>query len=324
MTILDEAQVVLGALGIPLTDLTVIRRAHTARAFLALAGLRPGDAWSQTQDMTSRTLTTKKILQFGRDHHQETRSDGSYDDVRREDLKLPVTAGVVQAAANKANATTNDGTRGYGIHPEAARLARSFGTEHWSQACSAFTEAWPPLAKQLARDRGLRQIPIKIADDKVLMFEPDPHNQLQRAVVEVFLPLFGRGADLLYVGEAADKLKFMDQVRLRELGIFDLGHEKLPDVVAHSRAKNWLYLIEAVTAANPVTEVRRLTLESLLQGHCSAQRVYVSAFPDRSTFRRFAAQVAWETEAWIAESPEHLVHFNGDKFLGPHDTATGS
>ena len=97
MTILDEAQVVLGALGIPLTDLTVIRRAHTARAFLALAGLRPGDAWSQTQDMTSRTLTTKKILQFGRDHHQETRSDGSYDDVRREDLKLPVTAGVVQA-----------------------------------------------------------------------------------------------------------------------------------------------------------------------------------------------------------------------------------
>ncbi len=31
--------------------------------------------------------------------------------------------------------------------------------------------------------------------------------------------------------------------------------------------------------------------------------------------------VAWETEVWIADNPDHLVHFNGHKFLGPmYDT----
>jgi len=28
--------------------------------------------------------------------------------------------------------------------------------------------------------------------------------------------------------------------------------------------------------------------------------------------------IAWETEVWIADNPDHLVHFNGDKFLGSY------
>ena len=315
MTLLREAQAVLIALGVPLLNLSETRRLHAARAFVALAGLKPGDTWSQAQDMTSLTLTTKQILRFGREHHGEKRSDGTYDNVCRQDLLLPVTAGVVQQAADKA---TNDSTRGYGIHPDAAKVARSFGTAHWPQACREFEAAWPSLAKQLARHRQLRKIPIRISQGRELMFEPDPHNQLQKAVVEVFLPLFGHGADLLYVGDAADKGKFSEPATLRALGVFDMGHEKLPDVVAYSSARNWLFLIEAVTSANPVTEVRRLTIERMLEGKCKADRVYVSAFPDRATFRKFAAQVAWETEVWIADAPEHMVHFNGDKFLGPH------
>ena len=321
MTLLKDAEVVLAALGIPLGNLTATRRAHAARAFVALAGLTPGDTWSQTQDMTSRTLTTKKILKFGRDHHGETRSDGSYDDVRRQDLELAVAAHIVQAAANKASAKTNDSTRGYGIHPEAAQVARSFGSDRWTQACAEFNARWPSLADQLARNRQLRKIPIRISEDLVLTFEPDPHNQLQKAIVEEFLPRFGHGADLLYVGDAAEKGKFNDQARLQELGVFSLRHGKLPDVVAYSRVKNWLFLIEAVTTANPVTEIRRLTLDRLLEKSCKADRVYVSAFPDRTTFRKFAADVAWETEVWVADAPGHMVHFNGDKFLGPYVAA---
>ena len=318
MTLLHEAEIVLTALGIPLPGISPTRRAHAARAFVALAGLKPGDSWQQTQDMSTRTLTTKQILKYGREHFGEERSDGSYDDVRRKDLQLPVTAGVVQAAANKASANTNDSTRGYGIHPHAARLARTHGTSQWSDACKEFNGAWPSLAAQLARDRDLRRIPIHVSGGVVLMFEPDLHNVVQKAVVESFLPLFGQDAELLYIGDAADKSKFTNRVRLDELGVFSLGHEKLPDVVAFSRARNWLFLIEVVTTANPVTEIRRLTLERLLEGRCTAARVYVSAFPNRATFRKFAADIAWETEGWVADAPEHMVHFNGDKFLGPH------
>lgn len=318
MALLQEAEKILEALGIPLDKLSSKRRAHAARALLALAGLKPGDLWTQAQDMSTLALTTKQILKFGRLHHGETRSDGSYDDVRRQDLLLPVAAQVVQSAANNVNANTNDGTRGYGIHPKAAQLARAFGTDLWTQSCNAFHDEWPSLAKELTRARSLRRIPIRIGDDLVLSFEPNVHNQVQKAVVEVFLELFGQGAELLYVGDATDRGKFRNEERLRELGVFDLEHEKLPDVVAYSESRNWLFLIEAVDSANPVDELRRLTFERLLEGKCRADRVYVSAFPDRPTFRRFAAEIAWETEVWVADAPEHMVHFNGDKFLGPH------
>jgi hypothetical protein len=32
-------------------------------------------------------------------------------------------------------------------------------------------------------------------------------------------------------------------------------------------------------------------------------------------FRRYS----WETEVWVAESPSHLIHFDGDRFLGPYE-----
>ncbi|MEI2612097.1 MAG: BsuBI/PstI family type II restriction endonuclease [Candidatus Promineifilaceae bacterium] len=69
---------------------------------------------------------------------------------------------------------------------------------------------------------------------------------------------------------------------------------------------------------------KRLLLNSFCSGlgtltrHCSAFIVYVTAFPNRATFRKFIAEIAWETEVWIAEEPDHLIHFDGEKFLGPY------
>ena len=34
-------------------------------------------------------------------------------------------------------------------------------------------------------------------------------------------------------------------------------------------------------------------------------------------FKQHVDKIAWETKVWIAEIPDHLIHFNGDKFLGP-------
>ena len=38
-------------------------------------------------------------------------------------------------------------------------------------------------------------------------------------------------------------------------------------------------------------------------------------------FKRHSDNVAWETEVWIAEAPDHLVHWNGEKFLGPRHSS---
>ena len=96
-------------------------------------------------------------------------------------------------------------------------------------------------------------------------------------------------------------------------------HDKLPDVVLHYAEAGWLFLVEAVTSHGPISEKRHAELETML-AECPLGRVYVTAFLTRVDFRQYAADVAWETEVWIAENPGHMIHFNGPKFLGPYES----
>ena len=141
--------------------------------------------------------------------------------------------------------------------------------------------------------------------------------RVKQAVIEEFLPRYGYGAEVLYVGDAARKFLVRDEARLRELDFFELAHGELPDIVAYSTQRRWLYLIEAVHSSGPVSPIRHLELARLTE-RCRADIVYVTAFLNRETFRKFAADISWETEVWIADAPDHLVHFNGDSFIGPH------
>ncbi len=91
----------------------------------------------------------------------------------------------------------------------------------------------------------------------------------------------------------------------------------MPDVVLHWAAKNWLLLVEAVTSHGPVDGKRHGELANLFAG-CNAGLVYVTAFPNRAVMARYLAEIAWETEVWVADAPSHLIHFNGERFLGPY------
>ena len=138
-------------------------------------------------------------------------------------------------------------------------------------------------------------------------------------MVNVFGPKFAPGAVLLYLGDAANKLLHLDEGKLDQLGVPLTEHDKLPDVVLYDEERNWLFLVEAVTSHGPVTPKRFEELEATLKD-CTATRVYVSAFPEFRQFKRHADTIAWETEVWLAEIPDHLIHFNGDKFLGPKES----
>jgi type II restriction enzyme len=140
---------------------------------------------------------------------------------------------------------------------------------------------------------------------------------LQKAVIEEFLPRYGYGSDVLYVGDSSDRFLLHEKDRLQALGFFELAHGELPDIVAYSTKRRWLYLIEAVHSSGPVSPIRHLELDRLTT-QCQVGIVYVTAFLNRKTFRKFAADISWETEVWIADAPDHLVHFNGDSFMGPH------
>jgi hypothetical protein len=141
--------------------------------------------------------------------------------------------------------------------------------------------------------------------------------KLIKAVIEEFCPCFVPGGTVVYIGDAEDKFLHLDTGYLQRLGVIIPAPAKMPDVVVHDARRNWLLLIEAVTSAGPVDSKRRSELKDLFAG-CNAGLVFVTAFSTRDAMRSFLTQISWETEVWVAEDPEHLIHFNGERFLGPY------
>lgn len=136
-------------------------------------------------------------------------------------------------------------------------------------------------------------------------------------VIEEFAPRFVPGARLVYVGDTGAKWAHFDETALRELGVTVGPHGKMPDVVLYYPEKHWLVLVEAVTSHGPVNAKRHEELARLF-ADSRAGLVYVTAFSSRADMARYLPEIAWETEVWLAEAPSHLIHFNGERFLGPH------
>lgn len=311
--IINEAIEILESVGIPITSATERSIERMAMAFLAVANVK--QKWTQAED--KRNLKTRDIISFNNTHFDENISSGSYDDIRRKDLKLLVLAGVIVNSADNANAATNDPTRGYSLEASFMQLIKTYGTKKWCTELQKYLVGKVLLKDQLARNREIEKIPIKLNDGKTLKLSAGSHNVLQKLIIEEFLPRYGKGCQILYFGDTANKLLHIEETQLKALNFFELSHDKLPDIIAYSSQKNWLYLIEAVHSSGSISETRLLELQKLTIG-CTADIVYVTAFLNRAEFRKWVAEIAWETEVWIADNPDHLIHFNGDKFLGPY------
>ena len=143
----------------------------------------------------------------------------------------------------------------------------------------------------------------------VIDLSPGAHNELEKQIVEVFIPQVIPSPHLLYLGDAEEKMRFLDEKELARRGVTFSVHKKLPDVVVASRASRRIYNIEAVTSVGPVTDLRRKEITALYPERTPL--VMVTAFPTRSVFRKFSDQIAWGTFVWIADEPEHVIRFNG-------------
>jgi len=161
----------------------------------------------------------------------------------------------------------------------------------------------------------MQMIPVKIGDTE-LKLSAGKHNEVQAAVIKEFAARFALGAEVLYIGDTADKNMYVETETLKKIGIPITEHSKLPDIVIYDNTREWLFLIEVVTSHGPVSPKRMLELEDFLK-NCKIGKVYVTAFPDKAEFKKHIADIAWETEVWIAENPDHMIHFNGDRFIGP-------
>lgn len=314
--LINHVLFILEKFGIPVNG-TSRRIERMAIAFLAISDIKKKSDFKLAKDLVNdkHALKTRDIIDYVNVNFGESISRGSYDDIRRRDLKLLVLGDI--ALSSSPNSDRNDSTRGYGLNPIYAELLRNYPSKDWEKELEVKLKDIEPIAEKLKRDRKIIKIPAVLPSGKKLEFSPGPHNKLQKAIIEDFLPRYGYGAKILYVGDTAEKFLHLDKEELNRLNFFEIARTELPDVIAYSEKKNWLYLIEAVHSSGAISEVRLLHLNKLTK-NCNADIIYVTAFLDRKTFRKFIIDVAWETEVWIADNPDHLIHFNGDKFLGPY------
>ena len=310
--ILDVFQLI----GIPF-DNTDRKLERMAKACLAVGKIKKD--FSEACSFEDGFTRTRDIIAFENEYLGEDISSGSYDDIRRQDLKLLVEAGIIVNSSSTEEQATNNPSRGYGLSTSFANLLHSFGSSRWEILLNEFRKETKSLKEELERRRDLQKVPVTLPNGKTIVLSYGEHNNLQKAIIEVFLPLFGFGAEVLYVGDTKDKFLHLEKAELEKIKFFTLEHEELPDVVAYSREKNLLYLIEAYHSTGEWDEIRvRKVKRKLEESGCTANIIFFTAFENKNIFKQKAKDIAWETEVWIADSPEHLVHFNGYKFLELH------
>jgi type II restriction enzyme len=307
---IGQAQAVLKALGLPQHQQNQI----SALTLLALCGIAPNDPWTQAS-REGRTVT-KGVMDFIRERYKVTYAPNTRETVRRQVLHQFVLAGVADYNPFDPGLPTNSPRAHYAVSEAALSAIRSFGSAEWEATVARFLARRTALIEIFQRRRSSRMIPVRFPDGKLVSLSPGAHNRLQKAVVEHFAPRFAQNPRLLYLGDTARKNLYVHAETLKALRVPITEHDKLPDVIIWDQKRKWLFLVEAVTSHGPMSQKRVLELEQILGG-CHAGLIYVSAFPDMREFRRHINDIAWDTEVWIAELPEHLIHYNGDRYLGP-------
>lgn len=314
--VINQAIQAMQALGIPLNSDTDRGREMAAMCFLAVLGVAHSADWPSLAKDPRPGLGTRQIIDFINEHFGEKISKGSYDDIRRKHLKKVTQAGLVITTASKPNPSRNDPTRGYALNPDYAGILSSFGQAGWDEEAAKFMKDRRSLADSYATRRAVAMEKLVLPDGNTVELEAGPHNALQRAILDQFRPRFAPGTQLLYLGDADKRMLIHDEASLRALSIPLDSAGILPDIVLWDPGRSWIFFIEAVHSFGPISKVRLHELYALCDTSHAAP-VFVTAFLDRSDFRKFSAEIAWETEVWIADEPDHMVHFNGDRFFGP-------
>lgn len=285
-----------------------------AYVLLAMLDLGPAEEWSVAENPL-RGITP--IIGFIHDEYRIRYAPNTRETIRDEAVKYFVEAGMALRNPDNPDRPTNSGNTVQQIEPSALTLFRTYGTEAWLSQLEKYLSSREMIRRELERTRDLARIPVRLPSRNTITLSPGGQNPLIKQIVEGFCPRFAPGATIVYIGDAENKFLHLEATYLEGLGVLIAPSAKMPDVVVHDTTKNWLILIEAVASAGPVDGKRRKELKELFQ-NCKAGLVFVTAFENRQGMGSFLSQISWETEVWVADDPDHLIHFNGERFLGPY------
>ena len=307
---LQEAQQILKALGLNKAQQNEI----SALTLLALCNIKENEKW---KNATKQSLkVTKGIMSFVNDKYKVNYAPNTRETFRRQVLHQFIQACIIEYNPDNPKLPVNSPNAHYAVSDTALAAIKTFGTTKWKKAVADFITRREITLNHYKKERAQNLIPVRINKKLELKLSSGKHNEVQAAVIKQFIPHFAKNGIVLYLGDTAEKDLYMDKKILDELNIPIDRHSKLPDIMIYDKTKNWLYLIEAVTSHGPTTPKRIIELEDLLI-KCKAGKIYITAFPDFSEFKRHISEIAWETEVWLADTPQHMIHYNGDKFIGP-------
>lgn len=275
---------------------------------LAMAGIKPNMSWSEA---TNEWIRIHDIIQFANIYYGATYAENSRETFRKQALHRFRTAALVE---DNGKATNSPNYR-YRLTDETLQMLKAVGTKQEQTELNRFLAYHEKLMDIYASKKKMTMMPVKI-NGLDFSFSAGKHNELQKAIIEEFAPRFAPNSECLYVGDTIEKDLVKNVDKLEKLGFEITLHDKMPDVVLYREDKDWIYFVESVTSVGPMDPKRILEIEEMTKD-VKAGKVYVTAFLDFKTYKRFSEDLAWETEVWIAEMPDHMIHLNGDRFMGP-------
>jgi BsuBI/PstI restriction endonuclease domain/BsuBI/PstI restriction endonuclease HTH domain len=287
---------------------------RSALTLLALLRMKPKMAW---EDAERGLHGVTPLMGWMAQHFGKVYAPNSRETIRRQTLHQFVEAALVVQNSDDPARAINSGKNVYQVDKHAHDLLRCFGSEQWPERLAEYLLLRPGLQVSYAAARQQEMIEVVLPDGVEVRLSPGGQNDLIKLVIEQFCGRWTPGGRVLYVGDAGGSDPLYDERSLVLLGVNLDRHGKFPDLIVHLPDRNWLVLMEAASSHGPVDSKRHAELQRLF-GSSTAGLVFVSCFPSRSEMRRYLREIAWETEVWCADAPSHLIHFNGERFLGPH------
>lgn len=306
MSKLDEAKKILSILGMGKTTVS------TPYCLLALAGIKENESWASA---TNNWKTVRNQMDYMAEYYDKKYAENSRESIRKQSMHPMRTAALIED--NTDHEATNSSNYAYRITEEVLTVIKSFGTNDWDSKVQDYLDSHETLIEKYENKKKMALQPVKINGIDFTL-SSGKHNELQKAIIEEFAPRFAPNSECLYIGDSTVRDLYKDEKKLAELGFEITKHDKMPDVVLYRDDVDWLYFIEAVTSGGPMNSKRILELKELTK-NVTAGKIYVTAFLDFTKYKSFSSDLAWETEVWLAESPEHMIHLNGDRFMGPHN-----
>lgn len=308
---IDIAKDLLERIGMPTAQQSTL----CCLTLLAMANIKKDSSF---QDATNNWIRIHDVISFIGDEYGVIYAENSRETFRKQAMHHFRTAAIIE---DNGKATNSPNYR-YRLTDEFLRVIQSITEPDGTCVCEdndfelqSFINRHQSLKDIYASKKQMQKMPVKI-NNQDFTFSPGKHNQLQKAIIEEFAPRFAPNSECLYVGDTIEKDLVKNVEKLKELGFEITLHDKMPDVVLYREDKDWIYFVESVTSVGPM-DPKRIVEIGQMTGKVSAGMIFVTAFLDFKTFKKFSESLAWETEVWIADMPNHMIHLNGDKFIGP-------